>query len=60
MLERKRRLRAIMPRIPSRLLYVDHVRAGGVDRFCQARAHDLEGIVGKSAPAKVSPSSTAV
>ena len=29
LLERKRRLRAIMPRIPSRLLYVDHVRGRG-------------------------------
>ena len=28
LLERKRRLRAIMPRIESRLLYVDHVAAG--------------------------------
>ena len=47
LLERKRRLRAVMPRIPSRLLYVDHVRGRGVDLFRQACARDLEGIVGK-------------
>ena len=47
LLERKRRLRAILPRIASRLLYVDHVRRRGVDLFREACARDLEGIVGK-------------
>jgi bifunctional non-homologous end joining protein LigD len=47
LLERKRRLRAIMPRIESRLLYVDHVREQGLQLFREACARDLEGIVGK-------------
>ena len=45
--ERKRRLRAIMPCIESRLLYVDHLERRGCDLFAAACAHDLEGIVGK-------------
>jgi ATP-dependent DNA ligase len=47
LLERKRRLRAIMPRIPSRLLYVDHVRKRGTALYREACTRDLEGIVGK-------------
>jgi bifunctional non-homologous end joining protein LigD len=47
LLERKRRLWAIMPRIPSRLLYVDRLRARGRALFREACARDLEGVVGK-------------
>ena len=35
--------------MPTRLLYVDHVQARGRDFFKVACAHDLEGIVAKSA-----------
>jgi bifunctional non-homologous end joining protein LigD len=45
--ERKRRLREIMPRIESRLLYVDHLEARGLALFRAACERDLEGIVGK-------------
>ena len=47
LLERKRRLRAIMPRIDSRLVYLDHVVGRGVDLFAAVCARDLEGIVAK-------------
>jgi ATP-dependent DNA ligase len=47
MLERKRRLFAIMPRIESRVLYLDHIHERGVDLFRAACERDLEGIVGK-------------
>jgi bifunctional non-homologous end joining protein LigD len=47
LIERKRRLRAIMPRIDSRLLYVDDVRRRGTELFRAACARDLEGIVAK-------------
>jgi len=47
LLERKRRLRAIMPRMESRLLYHDHVDARGVALFDAVRGHDLEGVVAK-------------
>ena len=47
--ERKRRLRRLIPSVPARLLYVDHVPARGRDFFEVACAHDLEGIVGKLA-----------
>jgi bifunctional non-homologous end joining protein LigD len=49
LLERKRRLRRLIPSVPTRLLYVDHVQARGRDFFEVACAHDLEGIVGKLA-----------
>jgi len=45
--ERNRRLRRIMPRIESRLLYVDHVEARGVDLFREVCRRDLEGTVAK-------------
>jgi hypothetical protein len=51
LLERKRRLRAIMPRIPSRLLCFDHVRERGTALYREACGRDLEGIVGKWARA---------
>jgi len=47
LLERKRRLRAIMPRIESRLLHVDHIAARGTGLFRAACERDLEGVVGK-------------
>jgi ATP-dependent DNA ligase len=49
LLERKRRLRSIMPaaRGQSRLLFVDHVCERGTAMFRLAREHDLEGIVAK-------------
>jgi len=47
--ERKRRLRRLIPSVPTRLLYVDHVKGRGRDFFEVACAHDLEGIVGKLA-----------
>jgi hypothetical protein len=47
LIERKRRLRRIVPRVESRLLYVDHVEARGVALFHEACRRDLEGIVGK-------------
>jgi len=47
LLERKRRLRAIMPRVDSRLVYMDHVARCGADLFEAVCASDLEGIVAK-------------
>jgi bifunctional non-homologous end joining protein LigD len=47
LLERKRRLRALVPRQNSRLVYVDHVRRRGVDLFREVCARDGEGVVAK-------------
>jgi bifunctional non-homologous end joining protein LigD len=47
LLERKRRLRAIMPKVESRLLYVDHIAERGRDLFRAACDRDIEGIVAK-------------
>jgi bifunctional non-homologous end joining protein LigD len=47
LLERKRRLRAIMPRMDSRVLYHDCIDGRGRALFDAARDHDLEGIVAK-------------
>jgi ATP-dependent DNA ligase len=49
LVERKRRLRRLIPSVPTRLLYVDHVEARGRDFFEVACAHDLGDIVGKLA-----------
>jgi bifunctional non-homologous end joining protein LigD len=49
LLERKRRLLAIMPRVECRLLYFDHIHERGCDLFRVACERDLEGIVGKFA-----------
>ena len=49
LLERKRQLRAIMPKIDSRVLYSDHIAERGRDLFRAACSRDLEGIVGKYA-----------
>jgi ATP-dependent DNA ligase len=48
-LERKRRLREIVPPAPSSLLYVDHVVGTGVDLFEAVCRNDPEGIVAKRA-----------
>jgi len=47
LIERKRRLRNIMPRVQSRLLYVDHLERRGCGLYHAACERDLEGIVGK-------------
>src|SRR4051812_31067072 len=47
LLERKRRLRAIVPRSHSRLLYVDAIAERGTDFFRLACRRDLENIVAK-------------
>jgi ATP-dependent DNA ligase len=47
LIERKRRLRAVMPRIDSLLLYVDHLRERGCALFRAVCQRDLEGIISK-------------
>lgn len=47
LLERKRRLKALIPRFASRLRYVDHVKERGTALFKAACQKDLEGIVAK-------------
>jgi len=47
LIERKRILRGLVPRQPSRLLYVDHIAARGMDLFREVCQQDLEGIVAK-------------
>jgi bifunctional non-homologous end joining protein LigD len=49
LIERKRRLRQLIPSVPARLLYVDHVSARGKRFFEVACLYDLEGIVAKPA-----------
>jgi bifunctional non-homologous end joining protein LigD len=49
LVERKRRLREVLPSVRTRVLYVDHVPARGKDFFQVACAHDLELIVAKLA-----------
>ena len=49
LVERKRRLRRLIPSVRTRPLYVDHLEARGRDFFEVACARDLEGIVGKLA-----------
>ena len=47
LLERKKKLREIVPLAPSRLLYSDHLDTRGKQLFEFACEHDLEGIVAK-------------
>jgi ATP dependent DNA ligase domain len=47
LLERKRRLRRLMPTIDSRLLSLEHIEQRGCDLFRAACERDLEGIVAK-------------
>jgi bifunctional non-homologous end joining protein LigD len=49
LIQRKRRLRTVMPRIDSRLRYVDHVARPGRDLFDAACERDLEGVVANGA-----------
>ena len=49
LLERKRRLLGIMPRVETRVRYVDHVHETGIRFFELACERDLEGVVGKFA-----------
>jgi bifunctional non-homologous end joining protein LigD len=47
LIDRKQRLRAVVPRDSERLLYCDHVQQHGEGLFRLACEHDLEGIVAK-------------
>jgi ATP-dependent DNA ligase len=47
LIERKMRLKRIMPKVESRVRYVGHIEAKGKKFFELAYAEDLEGIVGK-------------
>jgi len=47
LVERKRKLRAIMPRSASRRRYVDGIRAKGVELYRRSCELDLEGVVAK-------------
>jgi ATP-dependent DNA ligase len=47
LIDRKQRLRSIVPAMSDRLLYCDHVEHDGHGLFRLACEHDLEGIVGK-------------
>jgi bifunctional non-homologous end joining protein LigD len=47
LLERKRELLRVMPKIDCRLLYLDHIVERGRDLYRVSCEHDLEGIVGK-------------
>ena len=49
LLQRKRLLLEVMPRIESRVRYVDHIHEAGVRFFELACERDLEGIVAKYA-----------
>lgn len=47
LVERKAILRGLVPRQPSRLLYVDHIEEHGVALFGEVCRQDMEGIVAK-------------
>jgi bifunctional non-homologous end joining protein LigD len=47
LIERKRRLRELVPLADMSLLYCDHLEADGIALFEQACRHDLEGIAAK-------------
>ena len=47
LVERKKKLRKLIPRTPSRLLYLDHINGKGVDLFKLCSERDLEGVVAK-------------
>jgi bifunctional non-homologous end joining protein LigD len=50
LLARKRLLRSVMPKVESRLRYLDAVKERGTDLYRVACARDLEGIVAKWTP----------
>jgi hypothetical protein len=54
LLERKRCLRRIMPRVESRLRFMEHIEKRGIDLFRIACERDMEGIVGKWKPGSYS------
>ena len=47
LVERKQRLRAILPKNSQSVLFCDHVEADGEELFALACRRDLEGIVAK-------------
>jgi ATP-dependent DNA ligase len=55
LVERKRRLVQIMPRIESRLLYLDYIVERGHDLYRVACERDLEGILAKWPAARSRP-----
>jgi bifunctional non-homologous end joining protein LigD len=52
LIERKARLRSIVPRESSHMLYLDHIETEGVALFEHACALDLEGMVAKRKDSK--------
>jgi bifunctional non-homologous end joining protein LigD len=58
LIERKKRLAAIVPAAPAFLLYVDHVEEKGRDLFGAVCATDLEGIVAKPKNSPYDPTRT--
>jgi bifunctional non-homologous end joining protein LigD len=58
LIERKKRLAAIVPAPPDFLLYVDHVEERGRDLFAAICAQDLEGIVAKPTDSTYDPDRT--
>jgi len=60
LLERKRILLGLVPHQPSRLLYVDHIAARGMDLFREVCQQDLEGIVAKRQDSVYDPDATNV
>ena len=52
LVERKAKLRKLIPRTPSRVLYLDHINGKGVELFEMVCKLDLEGVVAKP---KLSP-----
>jgi ATP-dependent DNA ligase len=47
LLERKRHLVRVLPKIESRILYLDHMLSVGVELYNEACRRDLKGIVAK-------------
>jgi bifunctional non-homologous end joining protein LigD len=47
LIERRIRLKRIMPKVESRVRYVGHIEGKGSEFFRLACEHDLEGVVGK-------------
>jgi bifunctional non-homologous end joining protein LigD len=58
LIERKRRLRALIPPQPCAVLYVDHVKRAGTDLFRAVCDRDMEGIVAKLANGPYTPEQT--
>jgi bifunctional non-homologous end joining protein LigD len=58
LIERKKRLAAIVPNAPAFLLYVDHIEARGTELFAAICAQDLEGMVAKPTESQYDPDRT--